>query len=115
MSFIVQTGKVIDPGPLQDSDGYLYRWATIVTAAESLAEVGGGVSYQVLVSGDQAAVVGKLTESGNQPLLVFAGRYTAVVDAHGVLTHQVDAGYVGLSLNDPSFGATGSSAIPSWE
>jgi hypothetical protein len=115
LSFIVQTGRVVDPGPIQDDSGFLHRWATIVSAAESLAEFEGEISYRVLVTGDHATVIGKLTESGDQPILVFAGRYTAVADEHGQVTHQVDASYVGLSLSDPAFESTGSSAAPPWD
>lgn len=115
MSFIVQTGRVVDPGLIQDDSGFLHRWVTIVSATESLAEVEGEISYRVLVMGDHATVVGRLTESGDQPILVFAGRYTPVAGTHGEVTHQVDASHVGLSLSDPAFESTGSSAAPPWD
>jgi len=115
VSFIVQTGRVVDPGLIHDDSGFLHRWATMVSTTESLAELEGEISYRVLVTGDNATVIGKLTESGDQPILVFAGRYTAVADAHGQVTHQVDASYIGLSLSDPAFESTGSSAAPPWD
>lgn len=110
---MVIRGRLHELGEVRWVDGFPSGRATVRCPVLG-GPAGAGVDHEVLVSGDDAAVLEQLWRRGDRPVLVVAGTVTSGLTEAGVPASLIEAHHVGVSLTDPSMPGAGSARPAPW-